>query len=261
MQDCVLFAIVRFLNTIVLWLDDEPSVASGRDSDGDGDGMIRVEGVSTDFSLFLSDGSTVRQAGVIEGQGDGTRYVLVEWIENTANTTASNSTNWEYVGRLPIDHAKDNGVSQQAIKYWDYTQKQYDFIAWSAGKKNAIYSGTPTDGQVLVSAITPATASGADGSAYVFKGKAKDLVDCYVADLVTVKKDGTGKGAYGEPVTLTFRSLGSKVRIGIYETIPGYSVKNVEFYSAAASDDADATKPRLFTTAVNQIYLEGEYTV
>lgn len=186
---------------------------------------------------------------------------LVEWIENTANTTASNSSNWEYVGRLPIDHARANGVSQQAIKYWDYTQKQYDFIAWSAGKKNAIYTGSPSDGEVLVSAINPATASGASGSAYVFEGKAKDLVDCYIADLVTVKKDGTGKGAYGEPVTLTFRSLGSKVRIGIYETVPGYSVRDVEFYSAAASNDADATKPRLFTTEVNQIYLEGQYTV
>ena len=183
---------------------------------------------------------------------------LVEWIENTANTTASNTSNWEYVGRGPIAHAD---VTQQAIKYWDYTQKQYDFIAWSAGKKEAIYSGSPSDGQVLVSAITPATASGANGKAYVFEGKANDLVGCYIADLVTVKKDGTGKGAYGDPVTLTFRSLGTKVRIGIYETIPGYSVKNVEFYSAAASDDADAAKPRLFTTEANQIYQKGVYTV
>ena len=186
---------------------------------------------------------------------------LVEWLENTANTTESNTSNWEYVGRTPIDHAVANGITQQAIKYWDYTQKQYDFMAWSAGKKTAIYSGTPADGEVLVSAITPATATGENGTAYVFEGKANDLVDCYIADLVTVKKDGTGKGAYGEPVTLTFRSLGTKVRIGIYETVPGYSVKDVEFYSAAASADADATKPRLFTTEVNQIYLQGIYTV
>ncbi|MBO7539683.1 MAG: hypothetical protein J6T44_10410 [Prevotella sp.] len=186
---------------------------------------------------------------------------LVEWIENSANTTQSNTANWEYVGRTPIYHATQNGVTQQAIKYWDYTQKQYDFIAWSAGKKTAIYTGTPGDGEVLVSAITPATATGENGTAYVFEGKAKDLVDCYIADLVTVKKDGTGKGAYGEPVTLTFRSLGTKVRIGIYETIPGYSVKDVEFYSGAATDDADATKPRLFTTELNQIYLQGIYTV
>ena len=186
---------------------------------------------------------------------------LVEWKENTANTTGSNTTNWEYVGVAPIAHAKTNGVTQQAIKYWDYTQLQYDFIAWSAGKKKAIYSGTPGDGEVLVSTITPATATGTSGVAYSFTGKAKDLVDCYIADLVTVKKDGTGKGAYGQPVTLTFRSLGTKVRIGLYETVPGYSVKDVEFYSAAASNDANATKPRIFTTSANQVYQEGVYTV
>ena len=185
---------------------------------------------------------------------------LVEWLENSANTTASNATNWEYVGRTPIDHAAAKGITQQAIKYWDYTQKQYDFIAWSAGKKTAIYSGSPADGEVLVTEITPSTATGAAGTAYTFEGKAKDLVDCYIADLVTVKKDGTGKGAYGQPVTLTFRSLGSKVRIGLYETIPGYSVKDVEFYSGAATNDAAAT-PRLFTTEFNQVYLEGIYTV
>ena len=186
---------------------------------------------------------------------------LVEWLENTANTTESNTDNWEYVGRTPIAHALANGVTQQTIKYWDYTQPQYDFIAWSTGKNTAIYSDTPADGEVLVSAINPATATGASGTAYTFEGKAKDLVGCYIADLVTVKKDGTGKGAYGEPITLTFRSLGSKVRIGIYETIPGYSVKDVEFYSAAASDDADATKPRLFTNEVHQVYLQGIYSV
>lgn len=108
-----MFAIVRFLNTIVLWLDDEPSVASGRDSDGDGDGMIRVEGVSTDFSLFLSDGSTVRQAGVIEGQGDGTRYVLVEWIEKHSQTTSIlvRINVQESVPVASVGHAQVNDVT------------------------------------------------------------------------------------------------------------------------------------------------------
>ena len=46
---------------------------------------------------------------------------FVEWTENTANTTESNTTNWEYVGKPLIKHARDNGVTQQTIKYWDYT--------------------------------------------------------------------------------------------------------------------------------------------
>ena len=184
---------------------------------------------------------------------------LVKYSENTANTTQSNSSNWEYVGVDRIKHAIDNGITSQQIKYWDYSKAQYDFIAWSTGATTAIYEGTPTAGQVLVSAITPATATGTGTGkvAYTFTGKAVDLSKCYIADLVTVKKSQYGD----DPVTFKFRQLGTKVRIAIYETVPGYSVKNVEFYSAAASNDASAAAAKLFTTTANDIYTEGTYTV
>ena len=179
---------------------------------------------------------------------------LVEYAENTANTTESNSTNWEYVGKGRIKHAIDHGITSQTIKYWDYSTKQYDFIAWSTGSKTAVYTGTPGDGEVLVSAIDPnATAT----AAYTFTGKAADLSECYIADLVTVKKAQYGN----DPVTFRFRQLGTKVRIGIYETVPGYSIKDVKFYSAAASNDASTAKARLFTTTANEIFTEGTYTV
>ena len=198
----------------------------------------------------------------------------VRYTENTAYTTESNTRNWEYVGVDRIKHAIDNGITRQAAKYWDYTQSQYDFIAWSTGTKTAIYEGTPADGEVLVSAITPATATGtATGTkAYTFTGSADDLVGCYIADIVTVKK-----AQYGDdPVTLRFRQLGTKVRIGIYETIPGYSVKDVKFYTkgglleatTAGDDDTpgvvkdgqiveDAT---LFSASPD-IYHQGTFTV
>lgn len=208
---------------------------------------------------------------------------LVEYGENTAHTTASNTSNWEYVGKGLIKHATDNGVTQQAIKYWDYSVGQYDFIAWSTGKVEAIYEGDYEDGKVLVSAIKPEAATDPEtglSKAFTLKGLAKDLEECYISDIVTVKKDGSATGNYGETVTLKFRSLGSKVRIGIYETVPGYSVKDVKFYTAAAVDlvkdgdenpeggnydengakKANAT-PRLFTITDNDIYTKGEYTV
>ena len=81
---------------------------------------------------------------------------------------------------------------------------------------------------------------------------------------MTVKKNGSETGAYGDPVLLKFRSLGTKVRIGLYETIPGYSVKNVQFYSAAASNDASADAAKLFTipnNTANSIFTAGTYTV
>ena len=189
---------------------------------------------------------------------------VVKYYENTAYTTESNTHNWEYVGQDRIKHAIDNGITRQSTKYWDYTKPQYDFIAWSTGPKTAIYEGTPDEGEVLVSAITPNTAVGPKESAHAFtmQGLAKDLNDCYIADMVTVKKAQYGS----DPVTIKFRSLGSKVRIGIYETIPGYSVKDVKFYHAANTDlpnvlSTDPFTPRLFTTTENQIYTKGKYTI
>lgn len=208
---------------------------------------------------------------VVSGyKGSSTAYVgsivfdnyAVVYAENTANTTESNSRNWEYVGVPRIKHAIDNGITRQALKYWDYNMPQYDFIAWSTGKKQAIYEMPATnvipDGSVLVSAITPSTATGASGIAYTIQGKAADLTGCYVADIVTVTRDKYGD----DPVTIKFRSLGAKVRMGIYETIPGYSVKNMKFYDTPNQDlPADASKPRLFTTTSNDIFSEGKYTV
>ena len=189
---------------------------------------------------------------------------VVKYYENSAYTTESNTHNWEYVGQDRIKHAIDNGITRQSTKYWDYTKPQYDFIAWSTGPKTAIYEGTPDEGEVLVSAITPGTAVGAKGTAQAFtmQGLAKDLNDCYIADMVTVKKAQYGS----DPVTIKFRSLGSKVRIGIYETIPGYSVRDVKFYHAANTDlpnvlSTDPFTPRLFTTTENQIYTKGKYTI
>ncbi|MCR5849634.1 MAG: hypothetical protein K6G92_02850 [Bacteroidaceae bacterium] len=184
---------------------------------------------------------------------------LVVYEENTAHTTESNSCNWEYDGKGLIQHAADHGITSQKIKYWDYSAPQYDFIAWSTGSKTAIYTdpGTIPAGSVYVSAINP----NATGTAAVtFKGAAADLQECYISDLTTVKK-----AQYGDdPVNMTFRCLGSKVRIAIYETVPGYSVRDVKFYTAAdvaLADNATDDTPRLFSTAANNIYRNGTYTV
>lgn len=182
---------------------------------------------------------------------------LVEYEENTAYTTESNTRNWEYVGKGLIKHAEAHGITSQSMKYWDYSKPQYDYIAWSTGKKNAIFedtgSGIPA-GSVLVSAIEPSSLGTA---AYSYTGRSADLIGCYISDIVTRKK-----AQYGDdPVTLKFRSLGSKVRMGIYETIPGYSVRDVQFYSAYNTADRNSS-PKLFTTdAASLFYNSGTYTV
>lgn len=239
-------------------------------------GMTRADFTGADAAAKLGNKFVVAgKKGSTTAATDGAivfdNYV-VKYAENTAHTTQSNMANWEYVGQERIKHAIDHGITKQTIKYWDYSAAQYDFIAWSAGEKTAIYDGTPAAGQVLVSAINPnATAT----AAVTFTGKAADLSECYIADLVTVKKgtNGSGYATYQEaPVTFNFRQLGTKVRIGIYETIPGYSVKDVKFYTKGGILDADGTDPTkpaagqivenatIFSTAAD-IYTEGTYTV
>ena len=226
-------------------------------------GMTRADLVGADAAAKLGNKFVVAGKKGATTAATNSNVVFdnyeVVYKENTANTTESNSSNWEYVGKGRIKHAIDNGITSQTIKYWDYSQPQYDFIAWSTGNKTAVYDESElAAGKVYVSAINPnATATGA----YTFKGSAADLSACYIADLVTVKKTQYGD----DPVTFRFRQLGTKVRIGIYETVPGYSVRNVKFYQTAGllTDPATeiTTTPALFTTTANDIYTSGTYTV
>lgn len=220
---------------------------------------------------------------------------LVEYAENTAHTTESNSKNWEYVGKGLIPHAVTNGITQQAIKYWDFTQTQYDFFAWSTGSGvDPVYNESEVaPGKVYVTNIIPNSkdANWTTGSptrpAYSLTGSAEDLSKCYISDLVTVNKSSDTPG-YGEvagykdaagnaqTVTLKFRQLGTKVRIALYETIPGYSVKDVKFYTKGGVLDAATTGSETVsgTPAAGQIvdeatifaanadiYTQGTYTV
>jgi len=190
----------------------------------------------------------------------------VNWVTNTAGTTQSNTSDWEYVGltALAPSGIKDN---KQSIKYWDYTSAQYDFIAYSTGDAEVITSGDPSENKVLVSAINAANAGNSASGAYTLKGTDAALQKCYIADMVTAYKDGSDtKHKFQEEVQFQFRALASKVRVALYETVPGYSVKDVKFYtnSTAKLGTASATDATLFTTgstAADKFYTAGEYKV
>ncbi len=223
--------------------------------------ITRADHVGADAAGLLNKHFTV---GGFKGAGDVTAGTtvfdnyIVNWTANTAATTESNTSDWEYVGltALAPSGIKDN---TQSIKYWDYSAAQYDFIAYSTGTATAV-TGTPTTGQVKVTAIDPANAKTA---AYTITGAAADLEKCYIADMVTVYKGAD----YGKEVKLTFRALASKVRVALYETVPGYSVKDVKFYTDATtklSTGATETNATLFTTGTadkDNFYTAGTYTV
>ena len=234
-------------------------------------GATRADHVGADAANLLNKHFTV--AG-FKGAGDITATVLatgtvfdnyvVNWAENTAATTESNTSDWDYVGITAVAPSTLAG-NTQSIKYWDYSAAQYDFIAYSTGTATAITSGNPTAGQILVSAISAANAKTA---AYTLKGAAADLEKCYIADMVTAYKDGSDTNhKYQDEVQLVFRALSSKVRVALYETVPGYSVKDVKFYTDASTTlatGATSTDATLFTTAAatkDNFYTAGTYTV
>ena len=189
---------------------------------------------------------------------------LVGYTDNTAGVTESNTHNWEYVGLQKGITGKlssstwtnlhGTGTAQaQTIKYWDYSTNQYDFIAWSTGTCEAIPVPTPAaepaSGKIQVSRI--ATGEGLSTSGFqMVASSADDLLQCYYTDIITVLKTN-----YGKPVTLTFKNMAAKVRIALYETVPGYSVKDVKFYTSDANPTAPtdlgagtSTTATLFTT-------------
>ena len=204
---------------------------------------------------------------VVQGvKGNGTTQTVVfnnynvNFEDGSANTTTSNTAGWEYVAQAV--HPNATGIGAQSIKYWDYSASQYDFIAYSAGTATAIATGTPAAGQVLISAIDASKMKGVttgtaitDG-AYTIEGAADDLAKAYIADMVTAY----AASDYNKEVEFKFRSLAAKVRIALYETVPGYSVKDVVFYT---DDNTAATdgKAHLYTTGSDVFNAEGKYIV
>lgn len=166
-----------------------------------------------------------------------TNYV-VEYESNTAGKTESNTANWEYVGKTPYKSGKvspsiltEDATPAQTIKYWDYSAKEgYTFTAF-AGKDQLGDASSTDDNKIKVTKITGEGA--AEGATVYDKGytvevnKDADLSKVYYSDRVEVSKNN-----YGKPVVLTFRNLGTHVRVGFYETVPGYSVKIDKFYYA-----------------------------
>ena len=154
----------------------------------------------------------------------------VNWVENTADKTLSNTANWEYVGQ-PILTSKTD-VTEQSIKYWDFAASQYDFWAYSVGGGGANVSSLAHDANL-------------GSSAYTITGTKEDLAKVYISDLTTAYSPSetgvSGEPVMGDEVSLTFRSLVTKVRVGLYETIPGYSVKSVQFYTEANDANPSTT--------------------
>lgn len=186
----------------------------------------------------------------------------VTWEANTAGTTSDNTNDWRYEG---LDFTALNKTAttggKQTIKYWDYSQPQYDFIAYSIGSNTLVTEdNTISTGNVYGSSIE--TPKGTGYKSYTLKGSSiTDLQKCYYTDIVTVENAN-----YGKPVTFTFKNITAKVRVAFYETVPGYTVSNLEFYTDNTTGKADISgeatqKATLFTTGTDKLTKNGQMDV
>lgn len=172
----------------------------------------------------------------------------VNFKDGSAFSTESNRAGWEYVnqdmnvkGTKPAASLAQGGASQQTIKYWDHSCKFYDFIAFSMGKKDAASEyATPTH----VDKDNLATA------AYTLSGNVNTLSECYISDMKTVEEKD-----YGKTVSMSFRHPASKVRMALFETVPGYVISDVKFY------DATSTTPTTEGTLIGKFNNSGTLTV
>ena len=218
---------------------------------------IKFDGNAGKISRTSNSGTTAEMLGnefkiygVKSGAETGSGYTPVFqnyllWYDNENKNTTTNKSGWEYVGTAGT-HGSATLNSNQTIKFWDYASADYRFVA---GAPSTAFNFTPGTNNTLESAtitglsghITANTESGTDPKT--------EPNPVYVAKPVVVSP-GNDK----QPVTFTFVRHQTKVRVGIYETIPGYTITDIKFYDA---DGTTATSSNIILTSATANYFVG----
>lgn len=216
---------------------------AGKTTRGIQNGSTAAATLKNHFVVF---GDKTIAAGTTQAVYD---HYDVKWIGDEADKkTQTNQHGWEYVGCTPNKNSSLATDAKQSIKYWDYSAKEYNFAAFSLGEltdptdpyKNQLKyndaTGTITGGNVKISQIKQ------NAKEYSVDGAVGDITKLYISDRITAKPDGTTPDIkYQDAVQFNFRALKTLVRMGIFETVNGYSVKDVKFYSSTNTTSATAT--------------------
>ena len=204
-------------------------------------------------------GNEFKIYGVKSGAETGSGYTPVFqnyllWYDDANINTTTNKSGWEYVGTAG-KHGSATLNSNQTIKFWDYASADYRFVA---GAPSTAFNFTPGTNNTLESAtitglsghITANTESGTDPKT--------EPNPVYVAKPVVVSSDN-----YKQPVTFTFVRHQTKVRVGIYETIPGYKISSIRFYPYEENSDAfsSTSSQNIILTTTTTGYFKGGSSV
>lgn len=205
-----------------------------------------------------SDYSNVFATGAYSTETDYNADPDAYWVwygASTAHTTTSNTSDWDYVGAAGTHGTASHEATvasgkDQTIKYWDYSADQYEFVAYSATVASPTITKYQKDG-------------------FTVTATAAQLAGLYVADKLTINTKNnaptmpsSGYNEIGNIVKLTFRSAATQVRLGIYETIPGYVVQNVKF-RPNASEFTETTANAILSGSFNgtSSSADGTYNV
>lgn len=136
---------------------------------------------------------------------------------------------WNYV----------NAALNQDLKYFDPNVPWYTFMAYSTGAGAASVSSESLDG-------------------FTVTGNQAALNSVYFTDQIKVESQD-----YNNNVRLTFNRLASMIRVGFYEEMDGYSVKDMVFYTTdhLGGTTALASGQTAIYASGDAIPLSGSYTV
>lgn len=199
-----------------------------------------------DYQFKVYGVKKMSENGVDKFEPSFTNYSI--WYDDAKNTT-SNTDGWEYVGTKGTTHGNGNVklVDDQYIKYWDYAAEEYHFVAGSP--ISSFTYNRNEDVAVAGMKIPSATIFGLAGHITANKeGTPLETNPVYVATPIVVKKEN-----YQKPVKFEFYRQQAMVRVGIYETIPGYSITEIKFHEATG----EKTSNNIILTSATPDYFVG----
>ena len=230
---------------------------------------IKFDGNAGKISRTSNSGTTAEMLGnefkiygVKSGATSGTDYNPVFkdyllWYDDANKNTTTNKSGWEYVGGNG-NHGPNNVViltSPQTIKFWDYASADYRFVA---GAPSTAFNFTPGTNNTLESATITGLSGHINANTESGTNTKTEPNPVYVAKPVVVSP-GNDK----QPVTFTFVRHQTKVRVGIYETIPGYKISSIRFYPYEENSDAfsSTSSQNIILTTTTAGYFKGGSSV
>ena len=164
-------------------------------------------------------------------------WFYLAWVGTMANTTSTNTANWEYVGTVES--------SEQTIKYWDDKHDGHYFWAIGDYSQNGEfdYASTTLPDNIVIENLTLADVSDASKCLYFTSPK-------YVPE-----------AEYGRPVKLVFQRYCSRIRIGFYEDVEEhnegnkrYKVVGMSFYGVNADGTFNTNQ-----APTTNVWLKGDF--